>query len=102
MPMHLAAAYGTLLSKGAIAADPAQARCLARLAELAGRLAGWRRRRSGLASGLAGLLSRSASEPKGLYIYGPVGRGKTMLMDLFYETVDFPYKRRAHFHAFMA
>jgi cell division protein ZapE len=101
--MPLAAAYGALVAKGAIAADPAQSRCVAELAALSARLARWRRRRSGLVGGLAGLLSRADPEtPKGLYIHGPVGRGKTMLMDLFYETTPFPHKRRAHFHEFMA
>jgi cell division protein ZapE len=101
--MPLAAAYGALLAQGAIAADPAQSQCAVKLGELSSRLARWRRRRNGLVGGLAGLLGRSDPEtPKGLYIFGPVGRGKTMLMDLFYETAAFPQKRRAHFHAFMA
>ena len=101
--MPPAAAYGALIAQGAIAADPAQSQCAAKLAELSGRLARWRRRRNGLVGGLAGLLMRSDPEtPKGLYIFGPVGRGKTMLMDLFYETTAFAGKRRAHFHEFMA
>ncbi len=40
--------------------------------------------------------------PLGLYVYGAVGRGKTMLMDLFFNAVEAPSKRRAHFHGFMA
>jgi len=45
--------------------------------------------------------SSSSSAPPGLYLYGGVGCGKTMLMDLFYDCVDTDRKRRVHFHAFM-
>lgn len=51
---------------------------------------------------LASLFSRRQEAPKGLYIHGAVGRGKTMLMDLFYEEVRVSAKMRAHFHEFMA
>src|SRR5689334_12284100 len=46
--------------------------------------------------------TRPAEPPRGFYIHGAVGRGKTMLMDMFFEAVRTPSKRRAHFHAFMA
>jgi cell division protein ZapE len=46
--------------------------------------------------------ARRRSAPEGLYLYGGVGRGKTMLLDLFFETVHYAPKRRVHFQEFMA
>ncbi|MDB5591500.1 cell division protein ZapE, partial [Enterovirga sp.] len=56
-------------------------------------------------SGPLGWLLGGGSEapaPTGLYVWGGVGRGKTMLMDLFFDSVPIDRKRRAHFHAYMA
>ncbi len=55
-------------------------------------------RRIGL---FAGLFARPVMPPKGLYLWGGVGRGKSMLMDIFAKHTDIAQKRRVHFHAFM-
>ncbi len=96
--MTLIEKYRALVAAGVIETDPAQDEAAAKLDALARNLRHWRRRRNGLAA----LLSRSQTAPKGLYVFGPVGRGKTMLMDLFFETTTFRPKRRVHFHEFMA
>lgn len=98
--------YEALVESGALERDPAQIAALDRLEALAQALS--RRtapRLSGgpLATRLRGLLSRRAAPAtRGLYIHGLVGRGKTTLMDLFFEALPLEAKRRAHFHAFMA
>jgi cell division protein ZapE len=89
--------YRALVANGVIEADPAQAQVAAGLDGLARRLRTWRRR-----EGLAALIRGTEPAPKGRYIYGAVGRGKTMLMDLFAQTTTFRPKRRLHFHEFMA
>lgn len=85
--------YETRRAAGELLADEGQAEALAALAALAARLPKIMR------TPLWPLQRRPKN--RGLYIYGPVGRGKTMLMDLFYSHVDVPHKKRVHFHAFM-
>ena len=92
------AAYDALIAEGRIAADPAQAAAIDRLDALAAELGEHGKGRS---RGLLGF-ARKRAAPRGLYIWGPVGRGKSMLMDLFFEAADIEPKRRIHFHAFMA
>ena len=95
--MALLDKYRALVDDGVIAPDPAQSIAAARLDGLAGRLRKWKRR-----TGLAALLRGREAAPKGLYIFGQVGRGKTMLMDLFFQASTLRPKRRMHFHEFMA
>jgi cell division protein ZapE len=90
--------YEARIAGGDLERDPAQLAVLERLQQLADTLAARDKR------GVPGLgwLIRRPPPVKGLYLWGAVGRGKTMLMDLFYEAVTVQAKRRVHFHAFMA
>jgi cell division protein ZapE len=95
--------YAALIAAGKIEADPGQATLAAQLAALARRLDQRRLARKSSSLGWLFAKNQQAGPPlKGLYIYGEVGRGKTMLMDLFFETSAVRRKRRVHFHEFMA
>jgi cell division protein ZapE len=93
------ARFAALVADGALEPDPAQAALVARLDRLAIELRGYRLPGR---QGVLGRLFGAPPPPRGLYIHGEVGRGKTMLMDLFFADVAVAPKRRAHFHAFMA
>ena len=88
-------AYHQLVAAGELKRDPAQERAVAALDRLAAELKSnsggfFRRVFGGSKSGLAGV-----------YLWGGVGRGKSMLMDLAFDHVEVEPKRRVHFHAFM-
>jgi cell division protein ZapE len=102
MPSSVREHYAALVAAGEIERDPAQEAALVLLAQLEVRLATYRLARK--SSSLGWLFGRQQpKEPiKGVYLYGEVGRGKTMLMDLFCEASPVARKRRAHFHEFMA
>jgi cell division protein ZapE len=92
--------YQALVASGAIEADAAQQRVVEALAALDERLMAYK------PAGKPGFLDKlfhsdSEPPPKGLYIHGDVGRGKTMLMDLFFHESRVANKRRVHFHEFM-
>src|SRR5437868_1434722 len=93
--------YQALVASGAIEADPAQASAAEAFAALEQRLSSYKPARK---LGLLGRLFADKDEPppRGLYVHGEVGRGKTMLMDLFFQQSPVEHKRRAHFHEFMA
>jgi len=91
-----------MLRDGTVQADPAQARAVDQLQQLAEDLndysqqmgkTGWRARLA--------FRGRQRTPPKGLYMWGGVGRGKTMLMDLFFEHCGIDERKHVHFHAFM-
>ncbi|HXE02277.1 MAG TPA: cell division protein ZapE [Hyphomicrobium sp.] len=90
--------YQERLAELEIEPDAAQSALAARLDALQSELMQLRRKRNVVSR----ILGKRPPSPRGLYIWGAVGRGKTMLMDLFFEETPFEPKRRAHFHEFMA
>ena len=92
----LLARYAALVAAGELRRDAEQAAAAEDLAALQDVL------EAPAAGGVLGrLLRRKAARPRGIYMWGGVGRGKSMLMDLFHETLAITAKRRVHFHAFM-
>ena len=95
------ALYRQRVARGELTADAAQARAAEALESLyrdllrAGPERGWRR-------AVAQLTGKRHAPVRGLYLWGSVGRGKTFLLDLFYNALPFAAKRRQHFHRFMA
>ena len=100
MPATVLSRLDARIAAGEVQSDPAQRDAAVRLDALAHTLTHWQRARRWSLTGLFG--GSGPAAPRGLYIWGKVGRGKTMLMDLFHETVRFEPKRRIHFHEFMA
>lgn len=90
--------YADLVAKGRLQADPAQQAVLPVLEDIRVHLEGAATKRRGI---LGGLFHTPKDVAQGLYLWGGVGRGKSMLMDLFVANVDIKEKRRVHFHAFM-
>jgi cell division protein ZapE len=94
----LLARYDALIASGELRADPDQRAAAERLDRLQRELEA-----PPSSPGLIGKLfgKQPAATPRGVYLWGGVGRGKSMLMDLFVETLGIERKRRVHFHAFM-
>src|SRR5437764_13374998 len=100
-PTSFLAHYKILVASGAIEADSAQADAADAFGALEDRLASYKPLRK---QGLLGRLFADKDEPppRGLYVHGEVGRGKTMLMDLFFQQSQVEHKLRAPFHDFIA
>ena len=92
-----AAAYQALVATGELRPDPDQANAAAKLADIQQQLEAIPPR----GSTLWRFLGKKPDPVRGLYLWGGVGRGKSMLMDLFFDAVQINRKRRAHFHEFM-
>ena len=88
--------YHQLVENGELRPDPEQLAAAQRLGNLQHQLE--RYEPLGMVDRMLG---RKAESPRGIYLWGGVGRGKSMLMDLFHHCLAIPEKRRAHFHAFM-
>jgi cell division protein ZapE len=99
--------YRSRIAAGLIVWDAAQAAAAERLQSLWVKLRGYNPHPKAPPNGWVGKLLRrkqvdeAGEHPNGLYLVGDVGRGKSMLMDLFFEAADVPRKRRIHFHEFM-
>jgi cell division protein ZapE len=102
MASSIKARYAAGVASGLIEPDSAQLAVVDKLVQLEGQIAEHRLARKSSSLGwMFGGREKRQSRIKGLYIYGDVGRGKTMLMDLFFEASPVQRKRRAHFHEFM-
>ncbi|MEJ0027962.1 MAG: cell division protein ZapE [Rhizomicrobium sp.] len=91
--MSLLERYRASIAKGELKKDAAQERAAAKLAALARALKSWRPGRR--------FFFAAPRPPRGLYLWGDVGRGKSMLMDLFFAEAPVAQKRRIHFNEFM-
>ncbi len=89
--------YEALVASGELRTDPEQAAAAMRLDQLQQELEAGTLQRGFLGR----LLRRKVTSPRGIYLWGGVGRGKSMLMDLFHQSLRIDQKRRVHFHAFM-
>ena len=94
--MSLIADYQQKIQHGILQSDPRQLEALAAFQVVCDNLLQMHRKKKSLISAI-----RKPKLVQGIYIWGGVGIGKTLLMDIFYQKLPFPDKLRLHFHAFM-
>ncbi len=97
--MKIREAYEESLQREGHVEDPAQLDVITRFEDLQARIAAAQSRRGGLRTMF--FRSEPRETVRGMYIWGGVGRGKTFLMDLFFESLEIEAKRRVHFHRMM-
>jgi len=95
--------YERQIAERGFRADPAQLAVVSKLEALRSRLIAAHDSSASLGARLRRIIGRRSVPDgvRGLYLWGPVGRGKTWLMDLFFQSLPFPERRRRHFHRFM-
>src|ERR1700693_6546805 len=99
MASTVTAQYAAGVAAGRVGSDDAQLAVIEKLARLEARIVEHRLARKSSSLGwLFGNRKNDEARAKGLYIYGDVGRGKTMLMDYFFDASPGARKRRVHFH----
>jgi len=96
------AEYERRLAQGLIEHDPAQEPVIAELDRLHRELVAASERERSVLGRLVRTFGQRETAVRGLYLWGSVGRGKTLLMDLFFHSLPFREKKRQHFHRFMA
>ncbi len=96
MSETLSETYTRLIASGHLTPDPAQEAVLPEFERIRKGMAEAKKPR-----GLSGLFAKAPDAPHGLYLWGGVGRGKSMLMDMFHDSLGEIPSRRVHFHAFM-
>ncbi|MGB5331057.1 MAG: cell division protein ZapE [Woeseiaceae bacterium] len=99
--MNIREAYEESLRREGHVVDPAQVEIIAQLEDLQARLAESAPRRGGWRALFRSRRDEEGPAVRGMYLWGGVGRGKTFLMDLFFETLSIKAKRRMHFHRMM-
>lgn len=87
-------ALAAAVEAGRLQPDAAQAEAAEHLTRLSAEIADWK-------GGRGGLFKRNTPSPRGVYLWGGVGTGKSLMMDLFFETAPIEAKRRVHFHQFL-
>lgn len=99
--MNIRDAYEESLQHDGHVEDPAQFRIIAHFEDLQTRLEAFRPRRNGLRALFGGKRNEQEAGVRGMYLWGGVGRGKTFLMDLFFENLSIEARKRIHFHRMM-